>query len=93
MFERLNVRWRLLLAFFGISAFAVIAAVAAMYSFAEVGKVVERITQQRVPSALASLELSRQAERVVTAAPALLAATTKANTTRSPAQSLRRSNI
>ncbi len=45
MFERLNVRWRLLLAFFGISAFAVIAAVTAMYSFAEVGKVVERITQ------------------------------------------------
>ena len=38
MLERLGVRWRLLLAFFGISAFAVIAAAAAMYSFAEVGK-------------------------------------------------------
>ncbi|HEX5794368.1 MAG TPA: ATP-binding protein, partial [Geminicoccaceae bacterium] len=69
------MRVRLLLAFFGISAFAVIAAAAAMYSFAEVGKVLERITQERVPPALASLELSRQAERIVTAAPAFLAAT------------------
>ena len=49
-----------------------------MYSFAEVGKVLGRITQERVPSALASLELSRQAERIVTAAPAFLAATTRA---------------
>ena len=72
-----GLRWRLLLAFFGISAFAVIAAAAAMYSFAEVGQLLERITQTRVPSALASLELSRQAERVVSAAPALLAATTR----------------
>jgi signal transduction histidine kinase/DNA-binding response OmpR family regulator len=74
---RLGVRGRLLLAFFGISAFAVIAAAAAMYSFAEVGKVLERITRERVPPALASLELSRQAERIVTAAPAFLAATTR----------------
>ena len=74
---RLGVRWRLLLAFFGISAFAVIAAAAAMYSFAEVGKALERITRERVPPALASLELSRQAERIVTAAPAFLAATTR----------------
>ena len=73
---RLSVRWRLLLAFFGISAFAVIAAVASLYSFAEVGQVLGRITQERVPSALASLELSRQAERIVAAAPALLAVTT-----------------
>ena len=75
--KRLGVRSRLLLAFFGISAFAVIAAAAAMYSFAEVGKVLGRITQERMPSALASLELSRQAERVVTAAPAFLAASTQ----------------
>ena len=75
--QRLGVRWRLLLAFFGISAFAVIAAAAAMYSFAEVGKLLARITEERVPPALASLELSRQAERVVTAAPAFLAATTR----------------
>ena len=77
LLQRLGVRGRLLLAFLGISAFAVIAAAAAMYSFDEVGKVLGRITQQRMPAALASLELSRQAERVVTAAPALLAATTR----------------
>jgi adenylate cyclase len=77
LLQRLGVRWRLLLAFFGISAFAVIAAAAAMYSFAEVGKLLARITEERVPPALASLELSRQAERIVTAAPAFLAATTR----------------
>ena len=73
---RLGVRGRLLLAFFGISAFALLAAGAAMYSFLEVGKTLEKITQQRVPSALASLEISRQAERIVAVAPALLAVTT-----------------
>jgi adenylate cyclase len=77
LLQRLGVRWRLLLAFFGISAFAVIAAAAAIYSFAEVGRLLGRITEERVPPALASLELSRQAERVVTAAPAFLAATTR----------------
>jgi len=77
LLQRLGVRWRLLLAFFGISAFAVIAAAAAIYSFAEVGRLLARITEERVPPALASLELSRQAERVVTAAPAFLAATTR----------------
>jgi PAS domain S-box-containing protein len=68
----LSVRWRLLLAFLGISAFAVLAAAAGTYAFRQVAQVLERITEQRVPSALAALELSRQAERIVTAAPALL---------------------
>ena len=77
MLRRLGVRGRLLLAFVGISAFAVIAAAAAMYSFAEVGAVLDRITRQRVPAALASLKLSRQAEQLVTAAPALLAVTSR----------------
>jgi adenylate cyclase len=72
---RLDVRWRLLLAFFGISAFAVIAAAAGLYSFAEVGGMLRRITEERVPPALASLELSQQAARIVAAAPALLAVT------------------
>ena len=76
MFRRLGVRGRLLLAFFGISAFAVLAAAAAMYSFSEFGKVLGRITQERVPSTLASLELSRQAERIVAAAPSLLTVAT-----------------
>jgi PAS domain S-box-containing protein len=60
------------MAFFGISAFAVLAAAAAMHSFLEVGKALDKITQQRVPSALSSLEISRQAERIVAVAPALL---------------------
>jgi adenylate cyclase len=78
MFERLGIRGRLLLAFFGISAFAVLATATAVYAFLQVGEVVERITERRVPSALASLELSRQAERVAATAPTLLAATSNA---------------
>jgi class 3 adenylate cyclase len=73
MWRRMGVRGRLLLAFLGISAFALIAAAAAMYSFSEVGGVLGRITEERVPAALDSLELSRQAERIVAAAPKLLA--------------------
>ena len=78
MFERLGIRGRLLLAFFGISTFAVLATAAAVYAFLQVGDVVERITERRVPSALASLELSRQAERVAATAPAVLATTSTA---------------
>lgn len=73
---RFGVRWRLLLAFFGISAFAILSAAAAMYSFREVGAALERITEERIPSALISLQLSRQAERIVRSAPALLTVTT-----------------
>jgi class 3 adenylate cyclase/PAS domain-containing protein len=78
MLERLGIRGRLLLAFFGISTFAVLATAAALYAFLEVREVVDRITQERVPSALASLQLSRQAERVAASAPAVLASTSKA---------------
>ena len=69
---RLSVRWRLLLAFLGISAFAVLAAGAGTYAFRQMAYVIERITEQRVPSALTALDLSRQAERIVAAAPTLL---------------------
>ncbi|RWM85041.1 MAG: HAMP domain-containing protein [Mesorhizobium sp.] len=78
MLERLGIRGRLLLAFFGISAFAVLATAAALFAFLEVGEVVDRITRDRVPSALASLQLSRQAERVAASAPAVLTSTSKA---------------
>ncbi len=74
MFQRHGVRGRLLIAFLAISAFAVLAAGAAMYSFLEVGKVLELITTRRVPAANSALELSRQAERIAGAAPALLTA-------------------
>jgi adenylate cyclase len=73
MLRRMGVRGRLLVAFLGVSAFALIAAAAAIYSFSEVGGVLGRITDERVPAALDSLELSRQAERIVAAAPKLLA--------------------
>ncbi|NNH31720.1 response regulator [Rhizobium sp. SEMIA 4085] len=75
MFERLGIRGRLLFAFFGISTFAVLATAAAVYAFLQVGEVVERITERRVPSALPSPELPRQAERVAATTPAVLATT------------------
>ncbi len=74
----LSVRWRLLLAFLGISAFAVLAAATGTYAFRQMTYVIERITEQRVPSALAALDLSRQAERIVAAAPTLLTARSQA---------------
>jgi adenylate cyclase len=77
-----SVRGRFLLAFLGISAFAVLAAAAAMWAFLELGQVVARITEERTPAALASLELSRQAERIAAAAPALLAARSEEARTR-----------
>src|SRR5829696_1895443 len=70
----LSVRRRLLLALLGISAFAVLAAAAGTYAFRRMAYVIERITEQRVPSALTALDLSRQAERIVAAAPTLLSA-------------------
>ncbi|RWN65018.1 MAG: HAMP domain-containing protein [Mesorhizobium sp.] len=78
MVERLGIRGRLLLAFFGISTFAVFATAAALYAFLQVGEVVDSITRDRVPSALASLQLSRQAERVAATAPAILTSTSEA---------------
>ncbi|MGI9449487.1 MAG: HAMP domain-containing protein, partial [Geminicoccaceae bacterium] len=75
MLRRMGVRGRLLLAFMGISAFALIAAAAAMYAFSEVGGALDRITNERMPAALDAVALSRQAERIVAAAPKLLAVT------------------
>lgn len=69
-----GVRARLLLAFFGIAAFAVLAAAAAIYAFYEIGNRLA-VIDARVPPALSALELSRSAERIIAAAPALLAAT------------------
>jgi signal transduction histidine kinase len=68
------VRARLLLAFFGISAFAMLAAAAGNYAFREVGNRLE-VVDTRVPATVTSLELSRSADRIIAAAPALLAAT------------------
>ena len=76
--SRLGVASRLLLAFLGISGLAVVGAGIAIYSFRDIGHALDRITAGRVPAALASLEVSRQVERIVSAAPALLSAATPA---------------
>jgi adenylate cyclase len=80
---RLGVASRLLLAFLGISGLAVVGAGVAILSFRDIGDVLDRITARRVPAALALQEVSRQAERIVSAAPALLAASTPADHTES----------
>jgi adenylate cyclase len=67
-----GVRGRLLLAFFGISAFAVLGGGAALYSFREIDASLGLITQRRIPVVVQSQELSRHAERITAAAPALL---------------------
>jgi signal transduction histidine kinase len=71
----LGVRARLLLAFFGISAFAVLAAAAGIYAFRQVGDRLELI-DARVPQVASSMEISRAADRLIASTPALLAATT-----------------
>jgi signal transduction histidine kinase len=67
------VRARLLLAFLAISGFAMLAAAAGIYAVREVGARLDMV-DARVPPTLTSLELSRSAERIVAAAPALVAA-------------------
>ncbi|MEM7024459.1 MAG: MCP four helix bundle domain-containing protein, partial [Pseudomonadota bacterium] len=67
-----GVRGRLLLAFLAISAFVVIAAGSGIVSLFQVGDALTRVTEERVPQAIAWLEISRQAERIVHAAPTLL---------------------
>ena len=78
IFARLGIRGRLFIAFFGISALAVIGAGTALYSFRAIDNALALITQHRLPIAVKSQELSRHAERIVAAAPALLTATTQA---------------
>src|SRR5688572_26450717 len=84
--SRLGVRGRLLLAFFGISAFAVLGAAVALYSFRQIGDAFVTVTQQRAPVALMSQELSRHVERIVAAAPALLTASTAGEKTERSAE-------
>ena len=69
------MRARLLLAFFGISGFAILAAAAGIYAFRQVGDRLELI-DARVPQVVSSMEISRAADRLIASAPALLAATT-----------------
>jgi len=61
---------RLLLAFFGISAFSALVAGAAIYSFYQVGQSLTLI-DRRIDPILASLEVSRSVERIVAASSTL----------------------
>ena len=72
-----SLRIRLLLAFTLVSGFAIVAALAASFSFNEVGKVLQVITTQRVPGAVSAGELARSVERIVAMAPRLLNARTE----------------
>src|SRR5688572_9725603 len=78
MLSNIGVRGRLLLAFLSISAFAVLAAAAGMHSVLKVGEALEGITRDRVPSAVALLQLAAQTERIVATSPALVAVRSKA---------------
>jgi signal transduction histidine kinase/methyl-accepting chemotaxis protein len=71
----LGVRARLLLAFFAISGFSILAAAAGIYAFREVGERIESI-DARVPQMVSSMDISRSANRLIASAPALLAAAT-----------------
>jgi adenylate cyclase len=73
----LGVRGRLLLAFLTICLLSLVGAASGFISLSQVGRSLSKITGEQVPQALSWLELSRQAERVVRAAPALLAVTTE----------------
>jgi signal transduction histidine kinase len=77
--SRLGVASRLLLAFLGISGLGVVGATVAIFSFRDIGQALDRITARRVPAALASVEVSRHVERIVSAAPSLLSAATPAD--------------
>lgn len=46
---------------------------AALVTFAEVGRVFDRVTRERIPTTLAALDLSRHAERIASLAPRLVA--------------------
>lgn len=72
-----GVRARLLLAFLAIAGFSVLAAAAGIYAFREVGGRLE-IIDTHVPRTVSAFELSRAAERIIAAAPALLATADRA---------------
>jgi signal transduction histidine kinase len=73
--RNIGLRARLLLAFFGISGFSILAAAAGIYAFRQVGNRLELI-DARVPQVVSSMEVSRAADRLIASAAAVLAATT-----------------
>lgn len=74
MIKTFGVRGNLLLSFIGISGFAVLTTGAAIYSFLVLQTLLDRITEQRIPIALAAQELSYRVERSIAKTPTLLSA-------------------
>ena len=68
---KIGLRGRLLLAFAGISMFAVVAGLSGRYAFTEFTKALDR-TEATIPPALAAVELTRESEQVLAAGPRLL---------------------
>ena len=67
-----GLRGRLLLAFAGISGFAVAAAVTGFVAFIISGQALDEMNRARVPRALDAMELLRDSERFVASGPGLL---------------------
>ncbi|OUR75986.1 hypothetical protein A9Q83_16625 [Alphaproteobacteria bacterium 46_93_T64] len=67
-----GVRRRLYIAFTALSTLVLLSVGVAIYSSLKVDETIQRITEESVPLALVSLDMSRKAERIVAAAPALL---------------------
>src|SRR5262245_2450747 len=71
----LGLKGRLQLAFGAITLLVVIATGVGLYAFFQVGKSLQRITEEALPPALAAGELSIRAEFIVSVGPTLLAST------------------
>jgi len=69
----LGLKGRLQLAFSAITLLVMIATGVGLYAFFQVGKSLQRITEEALPPALAASELSIRAEFIVGVGPALLA--------------------
>ena len=67
-----GLRGRLLLAFAGISSFAVLAAIAGLVTFVAARRALDEMTATRLPVTLGAMELMRHSERFVATGPALL---------------------
>ena len=72
----MGLRGRLLLAFVGISMFAVASGLAGHYAFNAVTAALDR-TNATIPPALAAVELARQSEQVLSAGPRMMTARTE----------------
>ena len=66
-----GLRGRLLLAFAGISGFAVLAAAAGLFAFSRVGGALDEIATRKVPTVVVALELSERSKRTAAAGPSI----------------------